>query len=174
MTAHDATIAGSSAVIDRRYRRRRWSQSFCYRPLVAFFVAMVLTGCGEQPASTQKAEVRVRSLPATSQRAPDEIAAVAAISDVNAAQKTYFARNRRYALTYEELTGALFLKEEPTVEKTGYDIKLRPAADAATYTVLGIPSPPTSPARHYFSDQTGIIRAEEGKDANAQSPAISR
>jgi hypothetical protein len=33
MIAHNATIAGSSAVIDRRYRRRRWSQSFCYRRL---------------------------------------------------------------------------------------------------------------------------------------------
>ena len=144
--------------------------------LLAFFVAMVLTGCGEQPASTQKTEVRVRSLPATSQKGPDELAAVAAISDVNAAQKTYFARNRRYALSYEELTEARFLKEEPTVQKTGYDIKLRPAADAASYAILAIPSASSAspaPARHFFSDQTGIIRAEEGKDANAQSPAIS-
>jgi len=140
---------------------------------LAFVVVMTLAGCsGEEPV--RKTEVRYA--PPASQKAPDEIAALAAISDVNAAQKTYFARNRRYALTYEELTGALFLKEEPTAQKTGYDIKLRPAADAATYTVLGIPSPPTasSPgARHFFSDQTGIIRAEEGKDANAQSPSIS-
>jgi len=138
---------------------------------LAFCVLFILAGCGEQPAARQVTEVR--EAPAASKKAPDEIAAVAAISDVNAAQKTYFARNRRYALTYEELTEARFLNEEPTVQKTGYDIKLRPAADAATYTVLAIPSPPTSPARHFFSDQTGVIRAEEGKDANAQSPAIS-
>jgi len=141
---------------------------------LVFFVVMILGGCGGQPAARQATEVR--QAPATSREAPDEIAAVAAISDVNTGQKTYFARNRGYALTYEELIEARFLKEEPTVQNTGYDIKLRPAADAATYTVVGIPSPPTasSPgARHFFSDQTGIIRAEERKDANAQSPAIS-
>ena len=142
----------------------------------AFFVVLTFAGCSGQEPVVQKTEVRLRQALPTSQKEPDEIAAVAAISDVNAAQKTYFARNRRYALSYEELAEARFLKEEPTIEKTGYDIKLRPAADAATYTVVGIPSPPTaSPpgARHFFSDQTGIIRAEEGKDANAQSPAIS-
>jgi hypothetical protein len=137
------------------------------------FVVIFLAGCGEQPQVQQKTEVRVRQVPDTRQKGPDEIAAVAAISDVNAAQKTYFARNRRYALTYEELTEAHFLKEEPTLQKTGYDIKLRPAADAASYTVLAIPSTSTPGARHFFSDQTGTIRAEEGKDANAQSPAIS-
>ena len=143
---------------------------------LAFFVVLTFAGCSGQEPVVQKTEVRLRQAPPTSQKEPDEIAAVAAISDVNAAQKTYFARNRRYALTYEELAEARFLKEEPTIEKTGYDMKLRPAADAPTYTVVGIPSPPTaSPpgARHFFSDQTGIIRAEEGKDANAQSPSIS-
>jgi hypothetical protein len=139
---------------------------------LAFLVVMTLAGCGEQ--EPVRKEIKVFPASGPSPNAPDEIAAVAAISDVNAAQKTYFARNRRYALTYEELTGALFLKEEPTVQKTGYDIKLRPAADAATYIVLGIPSLRSSAARHLFSDQTGIIRAEEGKDANAESPAISR
>jgi hypothetical protein len=92
---------------------------------------------------------------------------------VNEAQKTYIARYRRYALTYEELIQALFLKEEPTVQKTGYEIKLRPAADAASYVVLGIPSAPSPEARHFFSDQTGVVRAEVGKDANAQSPTLS-
>ena len=144
---------------------------------LAFFVVLTFAGCSGQEPVVQKTEVRLRQAPPTSQKEPDEIAAVAAISDVNAAQKTYFARNRRYALTYEELAEARFLKEEPTIEKTGYDIKLRPAADAASYAILAIPSASSStslvPPRHFFSDQTGIIRAEEGKDANAQSPSIS-
>ena len=138
------------------------------RPL-AFLLVVILAGCDGQPS-----EKTVTQPPAAQQKAPDEPAALAAIAEVNAAQKICIARNRRYALTYEELREALFLKEEPTVEKTGYDIKLRPAADAGSYTVLAVPSTPSSEARYFFSDQTGVIRAEQGKDANAQSPAISQ
>ena len=139
--------------------------------VLAFFFVVSLAGCGGQPPAQR--ETAAAPPPAAPQKGPDEGAALAAIADVNAAQKIYITRYRRYALTYEELTEALFLKEEPTVEKTGYNIKLRPAADAASYIVLGIPSAPLPSARHFFSDQTGVIRAEEGKDANAQSPAIT-
>ena len=141
------------------------------KPVLAFLIVMVLAGCGGQPPVQQEAPATPP--PAPPQKAPDEPAALAAIADVNAAQKTYIARYRRYALTYDELTEVLFLKEEPTVQKTGYDIKLRPAADAASYIVLGIPSAPSSTARHFFSNQTGVIRAEQGKDANVQSPGVS-
>ena len=139
--------------------------------VLAFFAAMILAGCAGQPPVQQ--ETAATQPAAAPQKVPDESAALAAISEVNAAQKIYIARYRRYALTYEELIEVLFLKEEPTVQKTGYDIKLRPAADAASYIVLGIPSVPSSEARHFFSDQTGVIRAEQGKDANVQSPTIS-
>lgn len=141
------------------------------KSVLTIFTVMILAGCGGQP--TVQRETAATQPPAAPQKAPDESAALAAISEVNAAQKIYIARYRRYALTYEELIEVLFLKEEPTVQKTGYDIKLRPAADAASYTVLGIPSAPSPAARHFFSDQTGTIRAEEGKDANVQSPTIS-
>jgi hypothetical protein len=137
--------------------------------LVSAFVLAILSGCGgtsEQP----KQVTEVRSAP---QKTPDESAALAAISAVNDAQKTYMGRNRRYALTYDELIEAHFLKEEPTVQQTGYEIKLRPAADAGSYTVVAAPSTPSAPARHFFSDQSGVVRAETGKDANAQSPAVT-
>lgn len=138
--------------------------------VLTILVVMILAGCGGEPPVQQETAGTQPS--ATPQKAPDEPAALAAIAAVNAAQKDYFARYRRYALTYEELMEGFFLREEPTVQKTGYDIKLRPAADVASYTVLGIPSAPSPTARHFFSDQTGIIRAEEGKDANVQSPTI--
>ena len=141
------------------------------KSVLTIFIVMILAGCGREPAPRQ--DTAATQPPAAPQKAPDEPAALAAIAEVNAAQKTYLARYRRYALTYEELIDVLFLKEEPTVQKTGYDIKLRPAADAAGYTVLGIPAAPSPAARHFFSDQTGTIRAEEGKDANVQSPTIS-
>src|SRR4051812_43290046 len=134
-----------------------------YNPRVKIFVVllcvMALTACGSTPAPPQKA--------------PDEDAAIAAIGAINAGQKDYFSRNRRYALSYEELMQDLFLKEEPTAEKTGYDIKLRPSADAASYTVLADPATASSAARHFFSDQTGELRAQQGAAANAQSPSVT-
>ena len=141
------------------------------KSILTISIVMILAGCGGEPAPQR--ETAATQPPAAPQKAPDEPAALAAIAEVNAAQKIHLARYRRYAITYEELIDVLFLKEEPAVQKTGYDIKLRPAADAASYTVLAIPAAPSPAARHFFSDQTGAIRAEEGKDANVQSPVIS-
>ncbi len=137
--------------------------------LLALVMVMAAAACSQQPSNKATAQS-----PPGQQKTPDESAALAAIAEVNAAQKIYMARNRRYALTYDELREARFLKEEPTVEKTGYDIKLRPAADAGSYAVLAVPSTPSAAARYFFSDQTGVIRTEQGKDANAQSPAIAQ
>jgi len=132
---------------------------------------LVLAGCAGGSSTPAQTPTQTAALPP--QKAPDEDAAIAAIGAVNAAQKTYLARYRRYALTYEELMQVLFLKEEPTPEKTGYQIKLRSAADAARYTILAAPAMPSTAARHFFSDHTGDIRAEQGKDANAQSPTVT-
>ena len=142
------------------------------KPLTVLMLLLFLWGCGNAPLPQE--ETAAPAPAPAPPKAPDEPAALAAIAAINAGQKDYFGRNRRYALTYDELIEMLFLKEEPTVEKTGYDVKLRPAADAASYTVLAIPSTSSPSTRHFFSDQTGTIRAEQGKDANAQSPAVSQ
>ena len=142
------------------------------KSILIFLFVMTLIACTGPPQAPQ--ETNISPGPATPQKAPDESAALAAIAAVNSGQKDYIGRNRRYALTYEELLEGFFIKEEPTVQNTGYEIKLRPAADAASYIVLAVPSTPSPEIRHFFSDQTGTIRAEQGKDANAQSPAISQ
>ena len=133
-----------------------------------FFLALA-AGCAGKPSAPQPQA----AASAPVQKAPDEDAAIAAIAAVNAAQKVYLARYRRYALNYEELMQGVFLKEEPVPEKTGYEIKLRPSADAARYTIAAAPATPSPTARYFFSDQTGDIRAELGKAANAQSPTIT-
>lgn len=66
------------------------------------------------------------------------------------------------------------LKSETAAADTGYDLKLRPAANAQTYTLLAVPASPSPAARHFFTDQTGVIRAEAGKDAGAQSPPVTK
>jgi hypothetical protein len=142
------------------------------KSLVIIFALVALTACSGGPSTPQQPEAQ-SDAPAPVQKAPDEDAAIAAIAAVNAAQKDYLGRYRRYALSYEELMQVLFLKEEPGPEKTGYDISLRPSADAARYTVIANPATPSPTARHFFSDQTGEIRAEQGKDANAQSPTVN-
>ena len=142
------------------------------KSFVIIFALVALTACSGNPSVPQQAQAP-SAAPAPLQKAPDEDAALAAIAAVNAAQKVYLARNRRYALTYEELMQDLFLKEEPLPEKTGYDINLRPSADAARYTITANPATPSAAARHFFSDQTGEIRAEQGKEANALSPAVT-
>ena len=158
-------------------RRLRNDRRYVYnlRPMKSFLIilgVLVLAGCAGGSSAPQQTQTQTAA-PAPPQKAPDEAAAIAAIAAVNAAQKTYLARYRRYALTYEELIQVLFLKEEPTPENTGYEIKLRPAADAAQYTIAAVPATPSPAARHFFSDQTGGIRAEQGKDANVQSPTVA-
>ena len=138
------------------------------RSLLVALVLLALAGCGSAPPP----EPQQQQQPAPPPKAPDENAALSAITRINDGQKDYHGVNRRYALTFEELMEGHFLRVEPTIANTGYDVKLRPAADAASYVVLGIPSPPSPAIRYFFSDQTGVIRAEQGKDANAQSPPV--
>src|SRR2546430_16274628 len=88
--------------------------------LLPVILALLLAGCGVTSAPEQKREQSAPDL----KKAPDENAAIAAISQIDAAQKDFFARNRRYALTYEELMQGRFLKVEPAIAKTGYDRKL--------------------------------------------------
>jgi len=111
---------------------------------------------------------------AQTRKAPDESAALDSLAKANEAQAFYFNRNRRYALTFDELIESRYLKTEPGPAETGYDFKLRPAADAQTYTLLAVPATPSQTARHFFTNQTGAIHAEAGKDATAESPAVTK
>ena len=104
---------------------------------------------------------------------PDENAALDAIRKANEAQATYFKMNRRYALTFEELVEARLLSGEPSSTQTGYEFKMRPAADAQTYKLSVSPADPKeSSVRQFFVDQSGVIHSETGKEATAGSPEI--
>ena len=125
-------------------------------------LAFGLAACSSAPTMQKQAT-----------KAPDENAALDAVRKTNEAQGTYFKVNRRYALTFEELIDAHFLSSEPSASQTGYDFKLRPAADAQTYKLLVTPADATaSSSRRFFTDQTGVIHAETGKDATAESPEL--
>ena len=145
---------------------------------VKSYIALVILGlllaaCGNNPAPTMQSNTAPAGAanPAPS-KPSDEKAAVDAIAKVNEAQATYFKLNRRYALTYEELIDGHLLNSEPAAAQTGYEFKLRPAADAQSYKLSAAPAGPAADARHFFTDQTGVVRAETGKDATADSPKI--
>ena len=99
---------------------------------------------------------------------PDEAAAIAALKDINRAQADFIRRTRRYAQRTEELIADRLLTAEPSAE--GYTLSMLPSADAVSYTAKATPAQPA--ARHFFTDQTGVIRAENGKPATAESPEI--
>jgi hypothetical protein len=140
--------------------------------LTLLLVLSTLPGCSNE-TPTMKTEVKAAPPGQSALKPPQEAVAVDLLRKINEAQATYFKINRRYALTYDELIEARLLPKEPSAEETGYDFKLRPAADAASFKISVTPSDPSATnARYLFMDQTGVIRAETGKEATADSPAI--
>jgi hypothetical protein len=119
---------------------------------------LLLVSCsGEKPAT-----------PDAGSKPPDEAAAVAALKAINDAQADFIRRTRRYAQTMNELIAGRLLNEEPSAE--GYTIQMLPSADAVSYTATAIPRTPDG--KHFFTDKTGVIRAETGKAATAESPGL--
>jgi hypothetical protein len=101
---------------------------------------------------------------------PNEQAAIDALKQVNQAQADFIRRTRRYAQTYDELIAQRLLNAEPTKAATGYDFLMLPSPDAVSYTLTATPSGPG--ARHFFTDQSGVLRASQDKPATAESPAF--
>jgi hypothetical protein len=128
-------------------------------------LAIAATACsgGGKPAAEPDAG-------AAAAPAPNEDAALDALRRTNEAQSTYLKINRRYALTYDELIEARLLSDEPSSAQIGYDFNLRPAADAESYKLYADPN--GNVGRRFFTDQTGVIRSENGKSASVDSPQV--
>jgi hypothetical protein len=143
-----------------------------YIPLL--MIGLILTGCGGETTPTMQKATPAAQPASAPARPPDENAAGDAVRKVIEAQSTYFKVNRRYALTFDELIEARMLTSEPSAAQSGYDFKLRPAADARTYKLSVVPSDSkaAATARHFFTDQTGVIHADTGKEATADSPVV--
>jgi hypothetical protein len=133
----------------------------------------ILLGACSSPAPTTQSNAPAASASPTATKPADETSALDAIRKTTEAQATYFKINRRYALNYEELVEAHLLTSEPSAGQTGYDFKLRPAADAQTYKLSVAPADSgASAGRRFFADQTGVIHAETDKDASVESPTL--
>jgi hypothetical protein len=129
---------------------------------------IVLAGCsGSSPATPTASQT---STPAAVK--PDETVALTLIRKINEAEATFFKINRRYAIEFEELIEAHLMDSQPSSPATGYKFNLHPTPDAAAYKMSVVPSDSSAPVRHFFTDQSGVIHAETGKDATAESPTV--
>ena len=140
--------------------------------IVVCLILFLASACSNSPENKTASTGNAPAAATPAAKAPDEAAALRAMGDVNKAQADYFKRNRRYALTYEELVESHNLPAEPSSDNTGYTFRLRPAPDAASYSMTAVPITPSPTTRYFFTDQSGTIRAEPGKEATSASPAI--
>jgi hypothetical protein len=136
---------------------KRWS----------LLILLVIFGCSGPSEKSGPTTVQIPT------KRADDTAAVRVLTEVNTAQADYLRRNRRYALTFDELVESHLLSADPAKSAGGYEINLHPAADAESYTLVAAPISPSGSSRFFFSDKTGVIRAEQGKEATASSAPIS-
>lgn len=137
----------------------------------SILVTFLLGACGGSATSPSQNGAAPAGQTAAAPAA-NETAALDAISKINDAQANYFRRNRRYALNFDELVEAHLLNADPAASPSGYDFKLRPAADAQTYKLSVNPIGSSATARHFFTDESGAVHADAGKDASADSPKL--
>jgi hypothetical protein len=127
--------------------------------ILALSVALsLLVSCSETKA------------PEPAQKPPDEMATIAALREINEGQAIFIKLTRRYAQFLSELVKDHQIKKEPKKGEIGYDIFLIMAPDAVSYTMTATPMAPGG--RYFFTDQTGVIRAEKDKPATAASPEL--
>lgn len=117
--------------------------------------------------------------------------AVGSLRTINVAEVTYYAEypTRGYSATLAQL-GNPTPNTQPGPEAAGlidpalasgqkHDYRFTYAASPAnerglrtTYTVRADPKTPDSGTRHFFTDETGVIRSERGKPAGPNSPPL--
>jgi hypothetical protein len=99
---------------------------------------------------------------------PGDAALVSKLRELHAAQLMFEMDNARYAATTQELAEFGFM-EEGSVRAKGYSIEVTSSTSdkwSATAT------PADTSKRHYYIDQSRVIRAEDGKSATAKSPVL--
>jgi type IV pilus assembly protein PilA len=107
-----------------------------------------------------------------SRRASNEGAAIGTMRTLGTAQATYLSTvggNTAYAADLAALAGAGLIDDVlATGTKSGYTFVV--AGAGATFTATATPDPDTM--RHFFTDESGVIRWASGAAADVDSPAI--
>jgi len=95
-----------------------------------------------------------------------------AVRDIGRAQASFMTLRRRYALTFGELVDALLLERDPSLEDSGYQLRMRTTASAEAYSLTAEPESESVLKRSFFADSTGTIRWALGQTATSDSPEL--
>jgi hypothetical protein len=103
--------------------------------------------------------------------APPEVRAVAYLRTVFTAEREYFKKHHEYTKSLAELVGhGSFTKRMANPDRNDYQARYASKRDA--FSIAMTPKNFDQEHRAFFVDQTGVMRVDEGKAANEQSPAL--
>ena len=109
-----------------------------------------------------------------SRKASNEAAAIGSMRTIGSAQATFLSTtggNVNYAADLAALEAAGLVDDVlGTGTKSGYDYVVTGAAGA--YTSTADPDSASTGTRHFFSDESGVIRFDAAAQADAADPAI--
>lgn len=113
-----------------------------------------------------------------SRKAANESSAISSVRTIATAQQTYrqsYGGSTTYAPDLDSLHSNGFIIDSvlSSGQKSGYNLTMTAAAPFSTFTVQADPSSPgVSGDRHFFSDDTGVIRSNVSAQAGAGDPPI--
>jgi hypothetical protein len=126
------------------------------RYFLIFVALLVLGGCAETITSTLQAG--------------HDVALIAELRTLHTMQIQFMIKNQRYG-TLAELRGAGMIDEALASGKKHKYIITLVSADEKSYAVRADPDPENKLCtRHFYLDQTGLVRAAENRPAGPNDP----
>jgi hypothetical protein len=106
-------------------------------------------------------------------RSDSEAAALGYLRTFLRAQRVYKKKNSHYATTLRELvhTGS-FTPRMVDTDRGDYTVQFHPHKDKDSFEISLLPKQLDSTHRSFFSDQEGMIRADEQKTADENSAVL--
>lgn len=106
-------------------------------------------------------------------RSDSEAAALGYMRTFLRAQRIYKKKNDHYATSLLDLvhTGS-FTRRMAATQQGDYTVKFTPHKEKDTFEITMTPKQEDATHRSFFADQEGKIRADEQKEADANSPVL--
>jgi len=150
---------------------RRWT-------LVIILLAAMSAMAQTAPQDTGAVQAEQPAAPAYQPKFPgdpahsdSEAAALAYLRVLSRAETLYFKMHKAYTTSLRELAGhGSFTKRMVTPQRGDYTVKFH--STGKEYTVEMVPQQIDAQHRAFFVDDSGNIRGEEDKVADAKSPEI--